>query len=283
MTSVASKAGSFSTVDVAVVVPVYRNYLSLDERISLAHLEHWLGRYDKFLLKPRGLELELPNFQYCEFDTTFFESIDGYSKLLLTRDFYQAFEHYAYVLIYQLDALAFSDTLLEWCNLGYDYIGSPWLKSNTIPSLGFSGVGNGGFSLRKIQTFLKVFDSQRPFGDPPAFLKDFLTIPDAYPSQASKLRRLLSRIWSAGKIYREGVPNYIKTYKWNEDLFWASRAKAFVPDFKIPSPDVALKFAFEKAPSYCYSMNNYSLPFGCHGWPKYEREFWQSYLLQPED
>jgi hypothetical protein len=43
--------------------------------------------------------------------------------------------------------------------------------------------------------------------------------------------------------------------------------------------EVALRFAFEANPRICYEMNNYEIPFGCHAWEKYDKEFWLPYLL----
>ncbi len=65
---------------------------------------------------------------------------------MLSPTFYDAFQAYRYVLIYQLDALVFSDRLTEWCEMDWDYVGAPWLKCADSPWVGASRVGNGGFS-----------------------------------------------------------------------------------------------------------------------------------------
>jgi hypothetical protein len=69
-------------------------------------------------------------------------------------------------------------------------------------------------------------------------------------------------------------------YKSNEDQFFANRAIHYYPEFKISSVETALRFAFECVPRYCFALNNYTLPFGCHAWHKYDREFWEPYLLK---
>ena len=102
--------------------------------------------------------------------------INGYNQLMVSPFFYEAFSGFQYLLIYQLDAFVFSDKLLTWCEKGFDYIGSPWLNIKWInrkeinrklpfftrsPFLfklfkGKDGlVGNGGFSLRKIDSHIK--------------------------------------------------------------------------------------------------------------------------------
>src|SRR5262249_48921760 len=90
----------------------------------------------------------------------------------LSDEFYDRFSNYGHVLLYQLDAFVFSDKLLDWCSANYDYIGAPWIDNSSIallappPSLlrrlllknktDFTRVvGNGGFSLRKVDTFRK--------------------------------------------------------------------------------------------------------------------------------
>ena len=66
-------------------------------------------------------------------------------------------------MIYHPDALVFSDQLEYWCGQDFDYIGAPWVVHKDAPYAGQSAhegkVGNGGFALIKIESFLKVFYS----------------------------------------------------------------------------------------------------------------------------
>lgn len=66
----------------------------------------------------------------------------------------------------------------------------------------------------------------------------------------------------------------------SEERFIANRAIHYYPAFKIAPLEVALRFAFECVPRYCFEKNNFTLPFGCHAWAKYDREFWEPYLLE---
>jgi hypothetical protein len=92
------------------------------------------------------------------FAPEYFRSVSGYNRLMVSADFYRAFEEFEFVLVHQLDAFVFSDQLLDWCGRGHDYVGAPWIDvgwidyQNPPPTL----VGNGGFSLRKIETMLGV-------------------------------------------------------------------------------------------------------------------------------
>ena len=74
---------------------------------------------------------------------------------MLDVELYRSFSSYAYMLVYQLDAFVFNDRLLEFCSMGYDYIGSPMRRTDSWRDIGCS-VGNGGFSLRKISSMLRV-------------------------------------------------------------------------------------------------------------------------------
>jgi len=40
-----------------------------------------------------------------------------------------------------------------------------------------------------------------------------------------------------------------------------------------------LRFAFEGAPRMCFELNQQKLPFGCHAWAKFDRSFWEPYLI----
>lgn len=72
----------------------------------------------------------------------------------------------------------------------------------------------------------------------------------------------------------------IKHWNKNDDLFIADRATHYYPGFKIAPMDVALRFGFECAPRYCYEQTGHTLPFGCHAWERYDREFWEQFLLK---
>src|SRR5712664_638129 len=107
---------------------MYKEELTPREKISVKHLLHFLGRYPKYLMVPNSLKARLEGFGVKQFDDKYFKNSDTYSELLLSKEFYQTFSEYQYILIYQLDALVFSDQLLEWCQTGLDYVGAPWLK-----------------------------------------------------------------------------------------------------------------------------------------------------------
>jgi hypothetical protein len=264
---------------VAIVVPIYKDRLSPEESISFNHVTRFLGEYEKYVIAPKHLKVQFPGFYTKLFDDHAFTSVGSYSKLLLSQQFYEAFEDYKYILIYQLDCLIFSDELIEWCKADYDYIGAPWFKSKTEPSKGFSRVGNGGLSLRNVDAFLRVLNAKRYSEDCVSYLKDLLAsdLDDLYA--LSPLKRFIKKL-RVFRDVRRGVRWYTHHYTLNEDHFWTDRAKLFYPGFNIAPVDIALRFSFERFPRYCFLQNNFQLPFGCHAWTRWDREFWEPYLLR---
>jgi uncharacterized protein DUF5672 len=264
---------------VAVVVPMSnRSELTPEEEISLRHLLHFLGDYDKFVVIPRHLQVNFPGFRIKRFKEAYFGSAKAHSRLLLSPTFYRAFLKYKFILIYHLDALVFSDQLKQWCDMDYDFIGPPWIKHKEAPYTGlplYEGkVGNGGFSLRKVHSFLKVIYSQEYFIKPSEYWKYYTSKP-WYIQCLNLPKKYLKRFLLFNNARLE-----LSRYGHNEEAFWTNRAKHYYPDFKIPSVNTALRFGFECVPRYCFEKNNHTLPFGCHAWQRYDREFWEPYLLK---
>jgi len=249
---------------VEVIIPMYRVDISEFEMRSLKQVYQLLNRYQLVVIKPESLDLSIlltqfPLLKTKSFQDDYFKSIAGYNKLMMSSEFYGAFRHTKYILIYQLDAYVFRDELMEWCNKDYDYIGAPWLKRPVYDMLPvstmmriarfyyryrkqkskqvlYNKVGNGGLSLRKVESHYK------------AVIK-----------------------------YKEEIQNFQSrngSHLYNEDVFWAT-----VPQFNYPSVNEALDFAFDKYPAYCYKLKNNRLPFGCHGWYKRKmRKFWENFI-----
>ncbi|HEX5707250.1 MAG TPA: DUF5672 family protein [Pyrinomonadaceae bacterium] len=273
----------------AVVVPVYRETLTADEELSRRHLEHHLGAHDKFLAAPERLSLTLPGYHVAKFADEFFHSTVTYSALLLSEEFYRAFAAYEYILIYQLDALVFSDQLREWCATGLDYVGPPWLPGE--PGVDFvtePTVGNGGFSLRRVESFLEVL---RADGVERERDKYWEAMYEAAPA-GEKLRRLPRKIMrrlglsvAGGRAIVGGsragaAVDADPGGRFNEDCFWSFRAREYRPDFRVATAEEGLRFAFEVNPRKCYELAGRRMPFGCHAWRRYDPAFWEPYLLK---
>lgn len=267
---------------VAVVVPLYnRREFTPEEEISLRHLVHFLGKYDKYLVAPKSLDVTLPGFEVKWFADRFFGSTEANTKLMLSPQFYEAFSHYKYILIYQLDALVFSDELLEWCGMELDYIGAPWLKCEDTPHVTLPRVGNGGFSLRKVESFLSVVYSKRLWVEPVNYWQQVTASKPKYVRYLNLPKKYLKHLPVFNGARREMARWHLRRDgRKNEDYFWSDEAIRYYPEFKVASFETGLRFAFEVAPRLCFELNNNRLPFGCHAWHRYDRDFWKPYLLR---
>ncbi len=239
--------------EVIVILVAYKEEITPLERVSIEQCLDILGGHPISVVAPEGLILPAPLdlLPSVRFDSRYFMTISSYSSLLLSKQFYESFLSYRYMLIHQLDAFVFRDELLDWCSRGYDYIGAPWIGETFpneverrqglpfwirsrlfrfLPPLDHS-VGNGGFSLRRVKTMYR----------------------------ALTLLRRTRRAWGAR----------------NEDGFWSiAMPECWWWYYRVPSIDEALGFAFELNPSQCYQQNGSKLPFGCHAWESNEPEFW---------
>ena len=104
-------------------------------------------------------------------------------------------------------------------------------------------VGNGGFSLRRVDSHLKAVRQLKDTVD------RFLASP--------------------------GHPNF------NEDVFFSLEVNRHGLNFRYPDWKEALRFSFDMHPRACFIYNHRQLPFGCHGWYKKKaRKFWASFILR---
>ena len=261
---------------VAVVATLSdRDALTADEEISLRHLVHHLGHYDKFAVAPDGLTAIPTGFGAKRFPRRFFGSAAAHCRLMLSEEFYTAFAEYEYILLYHLDALVLSDRLAEWCAKDYDYIGAPWVTSPDSPWVDRPRVGNGGFSLRRVEAFLRVLRQGRASAPFAGYWERLVkTRPRAaWGLPVAKGVKYLTSARKHARRWPECNPFG------NEDYFWSDEASRFDPTFRVAPFEAGLQFGFEVAPRLCLELNKGQLPFGCHAWPRYDRQFWAPYLL----
>ena len=182
----------------------------------------------------------------------------------------------------------FASNLEEWCRKGWDYVGAPWLNNLDDPAQGFLGVGNGGLSLRRVTSALAVLTSKQLLEDPKERGRKTGRRSKLLYEHLDFAPQLKRKIVAAKTfLHRYGYHNNVGWHvrqlaktKSHEDLFWAFDASKVMANFCIPVPEEALKFSFEVAPRYCFKLNSGRLPFGCHAWSKYDREFWEPFLLK---
>lgn len=264
---------------VAIVVPLStRPGLNADEQISLCHLRHYLGKYDKFMVTAKSLPVEYPGFEVKRFDDSYFGSQRAHSWLQLSPEFYEAFLDYKYIFMYHLDSLALSDQLMEWCNRDFDFIGAPWFPGEATPWVKEPTVGNSGFSLHKVRSFLRVIYSPRLMKEPALLAEHF----QRTGSLVNLLRMFRRRLFFRNNV-RWDMEAWMSSSDANCDTFFAAKAKVYFPEFHSATPAEALQFAFETDPRGCFRRNSERLPFGCHAWGRYDRAFWEPYLLRKAD
>jgi hypothetical protein len=269
---------------VAIVVPLSsRPDLSPEDELSLRHLCHYLGRYDKYLLMPDNVSVEREGFKSIRFPVKFFGSAAAHNHLLMWPRFYRAFESYEYILMYHLDSLVLGNDLEEWCKAGYDYIGAPWLPCSDTPWVKEPRVGNGGFALMKVESVLKVLHN-RYRNEPATYWSDLLTRNRARCGLLIPLLERFQKWFPESRIVNRPLEDWRITaepakFGRNNDFFWSFDAMRHLPGFKLAPVNEGLRFAFEAAPRLCFEMNGQNLPFGCHAWTKFDRAFWEPHLL----
>lgn len=272
-----------------VVIPIYKNNPSPCEKKSFKQCLTVLKNYDLGLLTYKELDLSwyanIANSLHVDFtieyfSKTYFSSVKGYNSLCLSKDLYLRFNHYAYMLIYQLDAWVFTDSLQEWCNRGYDYIGAPRYWNEQGKPI-FAGIGNGGLSLRKVQYCLNLLC----IPDNKIFLKPSKLYEQwkgrfLYEDKFKGKRLWLTLVYIAKLFgFRNTMSYYKKTT--NEDLIFSTLASgAWHITSKLPKEKEGAEFAFEKFPHYLYSLIGDKLPFGCHAFEKWDyKSFWSKYIF----
>jgi hypothetical protein len=183
-----------------------------------------------------------------------------------SRLFYKSFDDYEFILIAQTDALVFSDDLDHWCDRDYSYIGAPWFSGLNKPRLPLTLIasGNGGLSLRRVADFIRVLSRPR-------------YIPNLIIGEHANSLSIRISQWIKHKV--------VKAYNFdpffpdiNEDFFWGLLVPRACSYFTVPTPEEACAFAFEREPRFLYALNGEQLPFGCHGWEKYDPGFWHSLI-----
>lgn len=269
---------------VAIMVPVPSPELSADDRVSMRHLRKHLDHHDKFLLVPKGSGIRIDGFKVMELDRKHFGSAANHNRMLYRTDFWEKFADYEYVLMYHLDALVFSDQLLEWCDKGLDYIGSPFLICKDAPWVREERCGNGGFALYRVPSVIKVLWN-RYLAEPSKFVEDHCSRLIEFQNRVIKPMRLAAPAWlkSSAPPNLRGQIRKMDRAEVNErgnDLFWSDKAKNYLPGFKVGTLEQGLAFSFEMEPRRCLERTGGRMPFGCHAWARYDRAFWEQYILR---
>ena len=264
-----------------VVIPIWKPDLDKNEEISFRQCLSTLQNYPIIAVTYRGLDLRavysvIKDFKDVDFNieifpSKFFAGISGYNSLMLSIQFYDRFKEYDYILVSQLDSFVFRDELSHWVSQGYSYIGAPWLEGYDSAPIDaeVKGVGNGGFSLRRVNDHLKVLKKLK-----------YIIAPTQAASIVGESDRFQRLPYIGRLIINMTVANntFYLFNDWSgyEDLFW-NRCSELFTWFKIPAWEIAAKFSVEMHPQKFITDEN-DIPFGCHAWWKHNMEFWEPHI-----
>jgi len=237
---------------VVIVIPIYKKEFDQEEQVLVDRMFSVFANRELVFVGPQNLEKtyyssRYPSANFSNFEDHFFESVQGYSRLLLSLHFYETFSDREFLLISQPDVYVFRDDLDVWLQKPYDYVGAPWPKgfsvnlrigrfttaAEGIPLNAF--VGNGGFSLRRIKTIIRMLENDRQ------------------------------------------ISEWFSETGSNEDLFF-SFVGAMTANFILPNPVEASLFAMEVLPDFFFQINGGRLPIAAHAFRKYSPEFWEKFL-----
>jgi len=282
------------------------------ERMSFEQCVRVLGKRTIALLTYSALNLDQyyaiakehgAELQRLTFPRRFFTSVRRYNELLLSQALYKRLQEWDFFLLYQLDAFVFDDDLDHWMRAGFDYVGAPFIS--LFNRLGTPqrpwGVGNGGLSLRRVQTFLDLYTKKGKVFSFIDFYRNCTPRHGYWYTLAKKIALTPSYIFSY--FFKNSLKNYIEESRVNEDIFWCfafkqailaayignERTRALFKStsrlkhditIRLPSPDQALRFAFDEEPFRCYEFAERVLPMGCHAFEK-QKDFWRAYIPLP--
>jgi hypothetical protein len=219
-----------------------------------------------------GIKKKYPELSFLEVDNESLSSYENFNRFKINPYLYRHFSNFEFILFYELDAFIFRDDLEEWCSKNYDYVGAPWIKTTPPEGFKFEGVGNGGFSLRKISSMIRVTNSY----------KNLLTKEDISTWYNNKNWKGKIRYFPELLIQVAGLRNNsmwrFNAFMENEDFFWGKLIPTKFKWYKVPDPIEAIQFSFELHPRHAFQINNLELPVGCHAWWKFDLAFWTPFI-----
>lgn len=244
-----------------IIIPIYTDKLSSNEILSVLRSKEIFYNEEIVILTFKELPLQNiekllyqhKNIRIEYFDRWYFKNVNRYNQLMLSRDFYERFRQYEYILICQTDVYIFSNQLAYWCNKGYDYVGAPLFKHH---SKDFGGCFNGGFSLRRVPAFIDKYSDFRTWS---RFLCKSGKM--SFPS-------LLKYIFCIATYY--SIKLHVPRSSSGEDTIWSRLDN-------VPSFEISAMFSFEKYPSHLFSITH-QIPFGCHAYFKWDDGFYKKYI-----
>jgi len=244
----------------AVVIPIYKKILSRFEITNLRISLHYLQGNDIYFLTPENLHLDFlnhkfKNINFKKFPDFNFTSITNYSKLMLSVEFYESFNSYSHLLVCQTDAIVISPYLSYWLEQPYDYIGAPWPN---------------GYELTINTTKIPVIEGIRC---------------RAFVGNGGLSLRRIKECLHLFNEFHDVHQQWINAGH-AEDLFFGLTGY-LSKSFRLPSLMTAAHFSHETEPEFLYRLIGNKLPFGAHGFDKYQNihlaNFMKEFLITHHD
>ncbi len=264
---------------VVILIFAHKPTLQWYEAIGLEQCFRVLGHHPIRLVCPTGLDVSAyrritPALEVDFVPSHWLASYRAYNRMKILPFLYERYAAYEFLLTYELDAFVFKNELEDWCEQAWDYIGAPWFDghNNARRDAAPIGVGNGGFSLRRISTMLRVMHSWKA-------IRPTLNVYSEWRSCTDRLPRGLWRLLG-NLIWRNCFHHYLNRFSENEDIFW-SCAGDRIAGFRLAPYQVARHFSFEVNPERLFLECGNKLPFGCHKWMEYQPDFWRP-LIEAE-
>ncbi len=266
-----------SADNVAIALFTHKSTFSELEMISVRQCSAMLSAYSIYVVYPDHLRKDTfpveirKSMELLPMPSRWFRTIRDYNRMKILPLLYETFSRFHYLLTYETDAFVFRDDLIAWCDEAWDYIGAPWFEGvyDVDENSAFTGVGNSGFSLRKISSCRKVMKSFRYIT--PA--KQVFTDPRWIRHKG--LKRVAAM--AANVTVRNRFHSSMNSWKGNEDFFWGLHADRRFSWWRTADYDSASRFSFEaNAPRLYQEIGG--LPFGCHKWTEIHRDFWRPHI-----
>lgn len=265
--------------NVVILIITHKPSPSVSEINSLLQCQRVLGKYPIVLICPEGMKVDryrhfVPGIKIDFIDPKWQQSYASFNRLKIEPFIYRRYSRFEFILFYELDAWVFDDRLEFWCDQGFDFVGAPWFENYDLSraEARFLGVGNGGFSLRKVKSHLRALHSFAFVRTPKIIAREFLD--NISLEFFFKMIRNLTIGNNTFFLFND--------YRFNEDHFWGRVVARKFKWFRVPAFDMAMKFSMELNAPLLYNKNHNKLPFGCHKWEKYHADFWKQFIVTTE-
>jgi len=252
-----------SKYKICIVTPFHKNFLNDYEKLSLKSINKNFYKEKKFLITFKENKIDISGYENIFFDKKFFLNIRTYTLLCNSLEFYKRFKEFDYILICHFDVLVLRNNLEDYMSLNLSYIGALTGKKNLFDrsrkklwALRF--FCNGGFSLRKVNDFIKVLESSNIL-----FPFNYYTLYEC--SKSGYFNFIILLIKTISQNIQHKGEFFAHNLKLHEDTFWSYFATIFYKKYKLPSIREANNFSFDGDPNFFYKKNNLKLPMALHG------------------